>query len=663
MKKKYLVRAIQLTLVLALACSNTIAQYPISAPGKNGIFILFDHKIPHDFNYKLERKITGEKTNWETLHTTSIKPFSYFEVEEKIRSLGIKMPFSPSPDSLSIVQFMKISDGKTTTDSIYYFNAFPLYLETLGTAFFDNTIIPGILYEYRVSKTDKSGKSFSSSVTKPASFPEKRKDILLNLSESKPLGNSIVLRYKFAGTDKALGVKVLRNNHLQTIFREIKPSVSFVSSKEGIQVLISDPMVEPQMIYNYIVVPQDFLGNEGIPSDTFMIINNSPFDVMPALLTFDAEALENENGIKLRWKISSTQNLRGISLFRSTNFEGNYPFYTKLLPTDTIFIDRNIEPITNYYYYLVLHGFYNDSPESAKVIGLSKYLKRPLIPPQQVTVSQTSAGNKVRWKATGSDTKGYYLFRGEGYGGQPEQISELITSDSSYIEYTDPRTNLRAGEPYFYAVKLVNQSNMESTLSDKAHALEMKPDLPTPLNLYIRPLDGKALLIWEDMTSISNYVTGYEVWRKTENEKAEMITNPGSISTNRFIDTTLVRGIKYEYFVQATGNAESKSSLGEGFEFILSKVKPVPPSGFRATKTDQGVVINWDIPAVEGLTGFKLYSENLTGNRILVATLNANEWGYTDLNKTPGTYFYTITSVTGKEESEPSDEIGIKIEN
>jgi hypothetical protein len=80
------------------------------------------------------------------------------------------------------------------------------------------------------------------------------------------------------------------------------------------------------------------------------------FGQVPDLKDFEAISVDDQLAIKLRWKSSEVPNLRSISIFRSLNYDSGYTLYSKVPPTDTTFIDKNVEPITNYYYYLVFYG-------------------------------------------------------------------------------------------------------------------------------------------------------------------------------------------------------------------------------------------------------------------------------------------------------------------
>jgi len=653
-------------LILMLSALTVSAQYPAAAPGKDGIFILFDRKLPIGFSYKLERKAVEEKSAWQIICTVTMPKLSKSDIYSELLAVNSKMPFYPIPDTVTIQKFINLVKGKKFTDSIYVYNAYPPYLEVLGTGYFDNSIAANKKFEYRVSKIDKSGKEFETDAIKAISYPGEKKNFKATVKEVMPGGNKINIRFAVTGNSKPTGFKVYRQNYLQSPFRQIHPLTSYSSGRDGITMLMTDTLVVPKMIYNYVVVPFDVLGNEGFVSDTVTVNNVSVYGEVPAVKDFQTISLDKELAIKLKWKTTQVQNLRSISIFRSLSFDNGYTLYTNVLPTDTVFIDRNVEPITNYFYYLVFNGAYGDSPESAKVIGMLKGLRQALLPPQRVNVESIPAGNVISWKKIGIDTKGFYVFRGEGYSNPSEQISDLVTCDSTKVSFTDPAQNLKQGQPYCYAVKSVNTSNLLSPLSEIVITEGVKPELPTPLNLEVRYFDGNALLIWEDMKSVSSFVTGYRVWRienSTKKVEKVQLTKDYSLPTNRFIDTTLQKGSTYTFFIQAEGIMNSLSSLSSPYEFSMPGGMPIPPAGLRATKTSDGVILSWDVPAVDGLSGFKIYREKLGEAKKLITTVGPEISGYTDQVSEKGTYFYTITSITTKKtESEPCDEIGVMVE-
>lgn len=654
-----------LIFIAIISVTGASAQYPAAIPGKEGIFVYFDNKLPVDFSYKLERKADDGKSDWQLINTSVLNNLNFKEVYNRLLAGNSKLPFYPIPDSTTLSRFINMVKGKKTIDSIYVFNAYPPYLEVIGTGYFDKSAKPFVKYIYRVSKLDKKEKLIESKQTGAASYPGSGKDFKATSYESTAWGNKINIRYKISGTSKPTGFRVYRQNYLQTPFKEYHPLTSFITTKSGYTMLLTDTLVLKGMIYRYVVIPYDLLGNDGQVSDTVLINNVPMFGQVPDLKDFEAISVDDQLAIKLRWKSSEVPNLRSISIFRSLNYDSGYTLYSKVPPTDTIFIDKNVEPITNYYYYLVFNGAYGDSPETAKVIGMVKGLRKPFLPPQGVRIKSGSEGNIISWMPTGYDTKGYYVFRGEGYSDPGEQISDLITGNKDTVVFIDKVAGLKPGQSYCYAVKAVNNSNLLSDFSQTVIASTLKPALPTPLNPEVRNFNGNAMIIWENMKLISPFVTGYNVWRaeKGQEDKKVIVSKDIELEANTFIDTNIERGKIYLYYIQCLGIINSESSLSAPFEFTLSKLMPVPPEGLRATKTNEGVILSWDSPALIGLKEFKIYREKLGEKKQLLTVTDKENTVYNDKELKSGTYFYTLTSVSeAGEESKPCDEIGVTIE-
>ena len=92
----------------------------------------------------------------------------------------------------------------------------------------------------------------------------------------------------------------------------------------------------------------------------------------------------------------------------------------------------------------------------------------------------------------------------------------------------------------------------------------------------------------------------------------------------------------------------------------MKQLLPVPPAGLRATKTNEGIVLSWDSPAIANLKVYKIYREKLGEGKRFLAEVNKEKTVYNDAESNSGTYFYTITSVLeSNEESKPCEEIGV----
>jgi fibronectin type 3 domain-containing protein len=645
-----------MVVIFSLGCFSIVAQTPITKSGPNGIFVYFGKKIPITFQYKLERKEATE-TSWEEIYRTSQPDLNYQMTVGKLLQAGSKSASFTIPDSLTTSRFLHLLKGKQTTDSVYLFNGLPAYIETMGTGFYDVSAIKGTPYVYRVSEINRQGYVLKATEIKADPFPGKADLNKPEFTGCTTTSKSAVLKFTLNGKNTPSNVRLFKQAILQTPFSECYPFKMFTRGKDGLGTTLIDSLVLPGVSYRYFLLPVDLLGNLGTPSDT-VSINFGQGEIAP-LVKFEAKT-EN-NFIVLHWRIPEQKNMRSISIFRSDHFNDGYRLLNRVSVSDSIYSDRQITKGISYFYYLVFEGLTATSTPSAKVIGMVEEKEKPVLEPGSVKVQLTPKGNLVRWRRTEAGIKGYYVYRGESYTTADQQISGLVLSDSLNVMFLDSVSHIVPGRTYCYSVSAVNQGNFNGPHSVAVVCEPMKPELPTPLNLQVQAHDDKAMLYWDDIASMSPFITGYRIFRAEENKgkmDTLMLTN-----SNMYFDSTVIRGKTYTYAVQAVGIQRSESQLSARANFLLPVILPVPPSGVRATKTVDGVIIHWDSPAVEGLTNFKVYREKLGEQKQLVATVGPDVTLYSESLTMQGTYFYTITSVNGKGvESLSSDEVATMVE-
>jgi len=643
--------------IFTLGWFSSMAQQPIAQPGPNGIFVYFGKNIPLNFQYKLERKASEVEAKWEEIHRTIPLNLNYQVVVGKLLQAGSKNAAFTLPDSITVDRFIRLLRGKQTTDSVYIYNGQLSYIETMGTGYYDASAKPKTVYEYRISEIDKEGSPTKSTIIKADAFPGKTNFEKPVFKEYTSTSKSVVLNFTLNGKNTPANVRTFKQATLQTPFKEFFPDKFYNRGKDGLGVTLIDSMVVPGISYRYLVLPVDLLGNVGTPSDTVRVTFGQ--GAIAPLEKFEAKS--EGNFIKLSWRSTMQKSMRSISIFRSENFDNGFTVLTRVPATDSTYTDQQITRGISYFYYLVFEGLTETSSPSAKVIGLVDEKEKPVLAPGSVTVEMTPLGNLVKWSRTEAGIKGYYVHRGEGYTATEIQISPLVLSDSLNVSFLDSIQNLVPGQTYCYAVSAVNRGNLEGPQSKVVIAEPVKPELPTPMNLYVQMYNDKAMLFWDDISSLSNFITGYRVLRSEGNRvKLDTLAIVGS---STYYDSTVVRGKTYSYSVQTVGVQQSESPHSASIDFNLAEVKPVPPSGLRATKTTDAVILHWDSPAVEGLKSFKVYREKLGETKKLLTTVGSDVIVFSDMLPEAGTYFYTVTSVNSiGDESQQSEEVGVKVE-
>ncbi|NJO88146.1 MAG: hypothetical protein HC831_03650 [Chloroflexia bacterium] len=426
--------------------------------------------------------------------------------------------------------------------------------------------------------------------------------------------NRIGLYYYVSENPRPFGFRVFRKYTLQSSFEEINPTSTYFYQNDSLFLYLADLSVASKYIYEYVVQPYDYLGNLGKPSDTTQVQNVKNYAETPLLNNFKSVSLDEKKAIKLSWSFPSVNNLRNITIYRSTSFDQGYKPIASLKPSDTEFIDTRVEPVKSYYYYLVIQGAYGNSPASAKIAGMLKMSNKLSVAPQNIKIEQHTTGNEISWQKVEKETIGYYVYRSLGYRTELKQYSNMIYADSSEVSFIDSAKYLTNGQAYSYAIVAVNTNNQNSPISVRVIAKPLQTELPTPLNLQVFKHTNGAFLIWEDMSEIDPHIIGYQIYRSKFDSKGQIaendkILNPNQFANagNSFIDSTIKRGVNYNYSIKAIGIENSTSALGNKVSFILPEISPYPPSGLKAIGTKEGILLQWDNTISQRVKSYKIY--------------------------------------------------------
>jgi fibronectin type 3 domain-containing protein len=661
-------KAIKLFCIIILITINGYSQTrePWAKPGKSGIFVKFGRELPSDFTYRLDRREASKK-EWQFVQIFSV-PKSVQETRSKFLMASAKEPVYGMPDDSTIARFWKRLSRSKICDSLYYYASCPLYLEVAGTGYFDSNILQGVSYEYRITKVNKGSNLSDPVQIKSEPFPGKKPEYAMKVKSLQATGKVVKLTWEFSSENHPFGIKVFRETYLQTNPQEIKPAIIFVTQKDNILAEIKDTEVAERMTYRYIIVPFDVFGNEAPPTDALLVVNVKPYGEAVELKKFTAQSADKENGIKLSWAYKVKKPMDKISIYRSDSFDNGFQKLATVAAEDTSYLDNNVIPVKSYSYFLIFDNVYGQSPPTNKVIGMLKPNQKAVLPPQQIGFKKVPEGNRIVWRKTDVNTKGYYVYRGNGYKSKLIQISPLIETDSLVTWYIDKNENLVPGVAYTYAVAAMNTSFSISPLSNIVYATPVSKTLPVPLNLKTMRYGKGVMLVWEDMKKIMPQITGYRVYRKKTDNKTNKTFGTDTLckmnETNNYLDTLVLPGIHYVYTVSSLGISKTESESSKMMEYYIVPPQPFPPAGLRAIPSSGEVLIHWDEIASTDIKEYKLYREVSKGKPKLLATFKQDNTNYTDSSVDKGkTYYYKVTTVNLKgEESEKSDEVGVAVQ-
>ena len=151
-----------------------------------------------------------------------------------------------------------------------------------------------------------------------------------------------------------------------------------------------------------------------------------------------------------------------------------------------------------------------------------------------------------------------------------------------------------------------NEETLTSAATDAVAAAEPAEPPAKPRGLSAAATHDSVTLTWDDPQDDS--ITGYVILRRVrENDEGGEFSEPapdtGTAATT-YTDDTVAAGTTYTYRIKAI-NEHGVSERSRWFH-IDTPAAPVPakPTGLSATATHDQVVLTWDDPGDDGITGY-----------------------------------------------------------
>ncbi|MCE7043285.1 hypothetical protein [Dyadobacter sp. CY312] len=652
-------------LILFLSVSVR-AQKPQAAGGPYGVFIQLD-KLLHGPQYVVERLEVGRVSNrpdWQPVCTTDKGPMSASDLISRLTLLKRKNPLYEIPnDSLATLVYAQYRNA-AHTDSLGTYGTHPQYLEAFGLGFLDTEVLQGRRYDYRVRALGAKEGVYHNPGT--VSVPGSALGTTATLLHHSADGSVINIKYLLKKPNPYIaGARVLRSTFGQTEFAECGAEWGFRKGvKDSLFLVVMDVNVRRKMLYSYVVVLKDFLGNESASSDTLSIANLRPQENIPVIESIQTVSQEEEGAIAVSWKLSDVKDLRAVEIWRSGDYDFGYRKIGLAVATDTVYYDNSVEPVQGYYYQIRLNGTYYTSIESVKVAGMLKANRPAVVAPSHFQLTETKDSLYFRWQPADFDTHGYYIYFAQGQTDSLKRYSDIIPAKSE-LKYQIPVKRLATGVGYRWAVVAVNTSYNMGPMSEELYSEVRYPDrLATPLNPEMIYKDGHALLVWENMKPIDPYITGYIIERKAEGAKVFSEIYKQTFedhARNNYEDSTVKRGVRYSYRLRSFDLKEKLSGYSTEFEYYAALNAVLPVRGLNVASTGKGVMVSWDAP-LQKPDKFLVYRyTEKTEKPRLIRSLLGSQNNFIDIEAARGVgYYYSVVVVeTDKRESTPTDPVKV----
>ncbi len=666
-------------IVMFLFCGLITAQQSpkgVVGGGPRGIFVHTGNEIVSPKNpvrnvmeYRIERKKKTENS-WNLIADI----VSAQSLPEFTGRLSEVMPLVPEPLTSEEVPTKKIWEnvGKwRRMDSLKTWGAVLPVRMALGTTYLDTTAEKGVQYEYRVSTIDTLKNTRIIFTSPDISYPQAVRYPPLRVVEKNPQGDNIGIIWGIGAGKRPTGMDVYRKDGMYTSFKHIYPVRVIFQRRDSAYYAIRDTSVQLKQIYAYYIVPKDFYGNTGNPSDTIVILSTS-FGSIRLPERVRAESLDTLGGLRLRWHLNEPAAVKSLKIFRSDTWEKGYKLIATVAPLDSEYIDQSVQPMIIYYYYLTMTGpLGEESAPTAKVIGQYRSADMPL-PPVNLRGEGVKNGVRLQWEVRDTDVNGFYVFRGRGGTDPLAPITPLLPFKEKEMggSYIDTSRVLVGSITYVYAVKAESKSHVLGGYSETVSVRPLIPTVPLTPMKFTASIDGKQVrLHWLDMKAIDGSITGYYLYRRDgsgtgtkKNEFKKLVDSLLPPAQNYFVDQSVAEGKVYEYAVQSVDFFRGMSSLSATERVEIQLELPLPPAGVRVEKTADGVLLRWGAVVHPDVVSYKINRSQVGGKGTVVGTVKSDKLEYLDRTTRSGElFFYTVTTVwKNGRESNPSKEIAIR---
>jgi fibronectin type 3 domain-containing protein len=569
----------------------------------------------------------------------------------------------PLPDDYSDFLW-KLQSDIYTTELLFPYSSDPKILAVLGCGWFDDNLKTNGTNQYRISKASPLGLTFIGEVSQR--FPENRYVGTLSTLQFIPGNDAITIYYGLNNTTDTYNLKLYRSRVYENDYREIQTSTSFSRIDGQTVAVVRDNSVTKGIVYSYVAIPYDFLGNMGTPSDTINIYNLTNIASVGFVEQLRAVADKEKNGVSLSWKTATDAYIMGYELYRSKYYDIGYERIALLSAETTTWFDGNVDPAQAHYYFLVVNNGFGTGAPSARVPVILEGNNLNMLPPQNVAITLNKNIVQLTFNNIESDTRSYQIFRGEGYTGELSLIASIESTDSK-ISFTDTLALSVNPQTYSYAVADVNSSYNISPMSKRVSVQYGGGMLPIPSKVEAQWRGNEVFVVWDDMSQLHVSVIGYHLYRSTvvddqTGEEAQIIaTLPFNV--NYYSDTLFIPGKHYRYSVASIDFNGETSNLSLHAGITIPRQLPLPPGQVTAIASNDRILLRWDNPYDPSAQSIRIYRATLQEQAALLKELPKEQNTFEDQTAKPDVqyFYYVVTVNTRNEESRPDEPVSGRI--
>lgn len=426
--------------------------------------------------------------------------------------------------------------------------------------------------------------------------------------------------------------------------------------------------------YYYIVIPTTLVGLPGPASDTASAISVNFKNINTET---GASASDSVGGIVLKWKpILNTTFYSGILIERSKDAKKGFQVLDTVAATTTSFYDDKVFPGLQYTYRLRLITLRQNILEPSTPVTAMHNGKQSFIEaPENLRAEGRKDGNHLAWTTTNNpQISGYYVYRQHPDSSTWRLVSNLV-KDSVFLDSSIKSSRWQ----YRYTVRSINYDEVKSEQSNIALArIDAPAEINAPAGLQAAVDRQRVLLRWNDQKSAGQGVIAYNVYKKIVTPNAEINIsnttlenivrngfikiNTEPLQTTSFTDNNINTGKNY-YVVTAMDISGTESNGSLATLAIINNTLITPIAEIYVRSVSKAIVISWEPPAQEGITGFNIYRRTADDNSFtLIGNVGTDNPLFEDTKVEKGRlYIYTVKTLMGKNESKASGEKSVRL--
>lgn len=249
---------------------------------------------------------------------------------------------------------------------------------------------------------------------------------------------------------------------------------------------------------------------------------------------------------------------------------------------------------------------------------------------------------KITWDKV-DNAESYNVKRAVSAGG-PYTVVARELLETEYIDF-----GLTNGKEYYYVVSAVNKGG-EGADSQEVLVAPNQRIPQVPANVFIQSGEDMIELNWQSIYNAESYTI-----RRSETAGGPYQVIQEHITDNTYIDHELPFGMSYYYVITAT-NTMGESQYSQEACGIPGQAVPDKPENIISQMIGNKVYISWD--AAHRAVSYKILRSDAEDGNYTLLKDSIRGISYEDSEvEADQIYYYKITAVNEKGESEPSDAV------